>query len=835
MSRRVPARPVRKPVRKGFGWEPTHPGIHDAMDALPGTDQLLGLTELEAKRRLSAGDANRTTRKSDRTVADIVRSNLFTRFNAILGSLLIVILTLGPAVDGLFGIILVANVLIGIVQEVRAKRTLDHLLLITATTSTVLRDGQQVQVAPTDVAREDLLGLRSGSQVIADGPVVQCDELEVDESLLTGESEPQAKAVGDQLRSGSFVTAGTGWFRAEKVGDKSFANALSNEARKFAPVKSELRAVTDSVLKVVSWAIGPIAAALLIGQRVGGETWKSAIFGSATGVVEIVPEGFVLLTSMTLAMSIVRLGRHGVLVKELAAVEGLARVDTICFDKTGTLTEGDPVVETITGPDGKTPMEASAEAYALLRTLTISSANPTSKAIATFVADADASPVEGEVVPFNSTRKWAALTTPSATWVMGAPEIVLQGDRQGNANVLEHVGTQAALGKRVLILASAATSLPNEGLPNDLVAIAVLTLVESIRADAVKTLQYFAKQGVAVKIISGDNPTTVAAIARAAGMEGLDASGAVVDARNLADDAAIAQMVADAKIIGRSTPQQKQAMVAALKEQGKTVAMTGDGVNDALALKASDLAVAMGSGSEATRAVAQLVLTDGGFANLPVVVDEGRRVIANVERVAKLFLTKTMYAAVLAVATGVARIPFPFLPRQLTLVSSLTIGIPGFFLAFVPESPPTKVGFKRRIAEFSIPAGLTAAIATFAVYLTALQTRNVSVAQARTAATVALGLIGLWIVSVLARPLTKWRDLLLATMSVAGVLSVLVPAAKTFWKLDYPPLLVIAESMAITAAGIATIEVGWRVATHRRPPKASAMTGSGAVGYNTNP
>jgi magnesium-transporting ATPase (P-type) len=806
------------------------------MDAIPGTEQLVGLTQSEANQCLSAGEANRTTRGSDRTIGDIVRSNVFTRFNAILGSLLIIILTLGPAVDGLFGVILVANVLIGIVQEVRAKRTLDHLLLITATTSTVLRDGQPVEVAPTDVVRGDVVGLRSGSQVIVDGPVVASNELEVDESLLTGESEPQARAIGDQLRSGSFVTAGTGWFRAEKVGDQSFANALSNEARKFAPVQSELRAVTDSVLKVVTWAIGPIAAALLIGQRVGGETWNSAIFGSATGVVEIVPEGFVLLTSMTLAMSVVRLGRRGVLVKELAAVEGLARVDTICFDKTGTLTEGDPVVDAIVDSNGKEETESSGDAYAVLRALTINSANSTSKAIATFVSDkttSTSSRAAGEVVPFNSTRKWAALTSSSITWVMGAPEIVLGPESEANAIVLKHVAAEAALGKRVLVLASTTGGLPTDGLPPDLAASVVITLIEKMRTDAVQTLQYFAKQGVEVKIISGDNPTTVAAIARAAGMEGLDATDAIVDARTIADSDALTQMIPSARIIGRSTPQQKQTMVVALKDQGKTVAMTGDGVNDALALKVSDLAVAMGSGSEATRAVAQLVLIDGGFSNLPVVVDEGRRVIANVERVAKLFLTKTMYAALLAVATGVARIPFPFLPRQLTLVSALTIGIPGFFLAFVPDSPPTKAGFKRRITEFSVPAGLTAAIATFAVYLTALHTRKVSIGQSRTAATVALGIIGLWIVSVLARPLTKWRDLLLATMSTAGVLSVLVPASKTFWKLDYPPLLVIGEAMAITAAGIATIEVGWRLATHRRPVKIAKTTGKSALGYES--
>jgi cation-transporting P-type ATPase E len=790
---------------------------------IPGSESLRGLSDAEVSQRKRAGETNRDSGHSDRSFAQIIKANVFTRFNAILGALLVVILTLGPAVDGLFGIILVVNALIGIVQEVRAKRTLDRLVLVTTTKISVLREGGQVLLLSTEIVRDDIVGILSGSQIVADGPLLTSDALEVDESLLTGESEPQSKAVGDELRSGSFVTAGSGWFRAEKVGDNAFANSLASEARKFSPITSELRTATDAVLRLVTWGIGPIAAALLIGQRLGGETWRSAIFGSATGVVEMVPEGFVLLTSMTLALGVIRLGKEGVLVKELGAVEGLARVNTICFDKTGTLTEGAPVVEAIT-PFQETPVDLCRE---MLRALTSDTGNQTATAIQNFVKDAASDTRVETYIPFSSARKWAGVTVGSSkpsgsgglsSWIMGAPEIVLGTGGDGTTKVLAQVKEQADQGKRVLVLATSSAALSNDGLPGDLQASAMITLTERIRPDATKTLEYFAEQHVEVKIISGDNPNTVAAIARSAGMTGLDNPNAIVDARTLTDDESVAAMIAGAKVIGRSSPQQKRTMVRSLKEQDRTVAMTGDGVNDALALKDADLAIAMGSGSEATRAVGQLVLVDGGFASLPGVVAEGRRVIANVERVAKLFLTKTMYASVLAVATGVARVPFPFLPRQLTLVSALTIGISGFFLAFAPEAPPTKPGFMVRVAEFSIPAGLTAALATFASYTVALHAQRVSTEQARTAATLVLGLVGLWIVSVLARPLTKRRAALLLTMAAAGVVSFVLPQAREFWKFDNPPLPVLATSLLMALAAIGAIEVGWRIAKYRRSP-----------------
>jgi cation-transporting P-type ATPase E len=785
------------------------------MDPIPGFEAFDGLTTQEAATRRQNGESNRPSNRTDRTVFDIIRANVFTRFNAILGALLLIIIALGPSADGLFGIILIANVLVGVVQEVRAKRTLDHLSLISAATVPLIRDGNPIEVASFDVVRGDVVGLRSGAQIVADGPVLVSNELEVDESLLTGEAEPQTKAIGDDLRSGSFVVAGSGWFRAEGVGDEAFANAISAQARKFVPVKSELAEATDTVLRLVTWGIGPIAAALLLGQRLGGETWRSAIFGSATGVVEIVPEGFVLLTSMTLALSVIRLGRVGVLVKELAAVEGLARVNTICFDKTGTLTEGKPVLDEIVVLDSDT----SEEVVNILCALTIDSTNATAAAIRCGAIEKRSGIVGGRRTPFSSARKWAAIETSlngQATWILGAPEIVLFANETANQDAIENVESRTASGKRVLVLAQTAEPLPIDGLPTGLRTVALVSLVERIRPEAAPTLRFFAEQGVQVKIISGDNPGTVAAIARAAGMANLDQLNAIVDAGTLFDDDAANQTMSSALVVGRSSPQQKKRMVESLKFQRRTVAMTGDGVNDVLALKVADLAIAMGSGSEATRAVAQIVLVKGDFASLPGVVAEGRRVIANVERVAKLFITKTIYAAVLAIASGIARIPFPFLPRQLTLVSALTIGTPGFFLAFARETPPAETNFLRRVIAFSVPAGVTAAVATLASYLIALHSREVSIAEARTTATLVLSVVGLWIVSVLARPLTKWREVLLVLITSLGLVSILIQPISRFWKLDYPPSLVFIECLLIAAAAIGAVEIGWRLASRIR-------------------
>ena len=777
------------------------------------TSGLVGLTRGEAARRLLAGEGNRPTYGHGRTVHQIIRSNVFTRFNAILGSLLIVIVALGPAIDGLFGFTLLANALIGIIQEVLAKRTSDRLSVITAVKVQVLRDGHMLNIDTDDVVRGDLVGLHRGGQVVADGTIEACEGLEIDESLLTGEADAQSKGIGGSINSGSFVTAGSGWFRAERVGDDSFANALSAQVRNFVPVRSELRVATDSVLRMVTWAIGPIATALVIGQRLGGESWRQAIFGAATGVVEIVPEGFVLLTSMTLAASVIRLGRLGVLVKELAAVEGLARVDTMCFDKTGTLTEGAPTVDEIVKVgDASMPYLSG-----LLSALTIDASNATGVAVQNYLKGKGGKAIRGELVPFSSLRKWAAITTEDPgrqTWILGAPEVVMDAEPSANGALFAAVAEQTKRGRRVLLLASTNAPLTGDVLPAGLSAAALITLHEQLRRDARKTLAYFADQEVDVKIISGDSPTTVAALATAAGMPELDDDeDGVVDARNLKTEQELERVILAARVIGRTSPEQKRAMVVALQASGRTVAMTGDGVNDALAMKAADLGIAMSSGSDATKAVAQLILVDGGFAALPGVVAEGRRVIANVERVAKLFITKTVYAAAIAVLSGIARLPFPFLPRQLTLVSTLTIGFPGFFLALAPGAPRTPPGFMRRVMVFAVPAGLVAAAATFSSYAIALAQDEVSTAQARTVATMVIGLIGFWVVDVLARSLPRWRFLLFGAIFIGGFASAAVPSLRTFWNMEFPPIAVTAEAVGFALGAIALIEIGWRIGT----------------------
>ncbi len=831
--------------------------------------RLAGLSSAEAQRRFMAGDGNVTSTRHGRSVRQIVRANVITRFNAILGALVVIIVTLGSVVDGLFAIVIVVNVLIGVVQEIRSQQTLDRLLLITAPTAVVLRDEEETEVRTVDVVRGDLVGLRAGAQVVVDGTLEVGDGIEIDESLVSGESDPQRKSVGDQLRSGSFVATGTGWLRAGKVGEQSFANTLARQARDVAVRRSELSEATDVILRIVTWAIVPIAAALFIGQRLGGDTLKNSVFAAASGVVEIVPEGFVLLTSMTLAISVIRLGRSNVLVKELAAVEGLARVDTVCFDKTGTLTTGKPFVDRIITL-GRDP-----DAYirGALFALTATNENATSRAIQERVRSGSFVRFHVESrIPFSSERKWSAAVTSTAStigrsvWVLGAPDVLIpdfsapgvfgrevvedapdslralagkrslmlavsvdeasvdnamvqtattQTARADDVNVLQHGAGREPLG--VVEPAPNPPSLSNPpSLPKRLRPVALIVLTEDVRKDARQSLRYFAEESVDAKVISGDNAQTVAAVAEMVGLPNLRRPGAVVDARTLSDESGLIEAIRNASVIGRTTPQQKQSIIAALRADGHTVAMTGDGVNDVLALKTADLGIAMGSGSDASRAVADVVLIDGNFSALAGVVAEGRRVIANVERVAKLFLTKTVYAAALAIASGIAELPFPFLPRQLTLITTLTIGVPGFFLAFASNEPKATHGFLRRSLVFALPAGLVSAVGTFAAYSIALKRDGVSVAQARTASTLTLGLIGFWIVAVLARPLTKGRDALLGTIFGMAIFSGLSPTMRKFWALKPPGVLVLAEAVVVATLAIACIEGGWRLVTTSR-------------------
>jgi len=767
-----------------------------------------GLTEAEVAERRSRGLVNVTTASTKRTVAGIVRANVLTRFNAILGTLLVVVLAIGDYRDALFGIVLVSNALIGIVQELRAKRTLDRLELVAAPRATVVRDGARREVAVTEVVQDDLLEAHPGDQIVVDGVVVASDSLEVDESLLTGEADPVTKGPGDQVLSGSFVVAGHGRYQATAVGDAAYAARLAAEAKQFSLARSELREGTDRILRVLTWVLVPTAALLVASQLSSNASFVDAVSGSVAGIAASIPEGLVLLTSMAFAVGVIRLGRRQALVQELAAVEVLARVDVVCVDKTGTLTAGGLSAGDLHVVDD---MLTEADVRAGIASLVAAEERPNPSLAALGQLGAGTPWPATARVPFSSARKWsAARFDDGGTWILGAPDVLLpDGDP-----VRDRAEELAAAGSRVLLICRTAATLEGEVLPGGRRPAALCCLEEQVRPEAPDTIAWFRRQGVAVKVISGDHPVTVGNVAEQVGVEGASQP---VDARDLPEDPqALADLLEERSVFGRVQPHQKRAMVAALQSRGHVVAMTGDGVNDVLALKDADIGVSMGSGSGATRSVAQLVLLDDSFASLPAVVAEGRRVIANIERVANLFVTKSVYALLLSIAIGVAQLPFPFYPRHLTIISSLTIGIPGFFLALAPNERRAQPGFVGRVARFAVPAGVVAAAATFGGYYLARTEPGISLAGERTTAVIVLFLVAAWVLMILARPLTKARVAMLSSLGLAFVLAMSIPFTRDFFELRIPPVIVVFAAIGIAAIAIGVLEAGWQVVEWRR-------------------
>jgi cation-transporting ATPase E len=758
-----------------------------------------GLTAAQVQERMARGAVNDSGERTSRTIGEIVRANVFTRFNAILGAMLAVILVVGPIQDATFGIVLVANAAIGIIQEIRAKRTLDRLAVLHAPRARVVRDGIDVEIAVEDVVLDDVLDLRPGDQIPCDGIVRLAVGLEVDESLLTGESDPVDKDPDDEVYSGSFVVAGSGRFQATRVGAEAYARKLAAEARRFQLTRSELMEGINLILRLVTWALIPTSA-LLLWSQLGDDQLDAALRGTVAGVVGMVPEGLVLLTSVAFGVAAVTLARRKVLVQELPAVEGLARVDVVCLDKTGTLTEGEIVFDEVE------ELDDGDVAVALGALAADENRNATLDALAAAFAPPEGWTRAG-VVPFSSARKWSAASFEEhGTWVMGAPEMVFP---DASVPVRRRADEIAAEGRRVLVLACTPTPLDGEGLPPGLVPKALVMFAEKIRPDAADTLRYFDEQGVILKVISGDNPRTVAAVAKRVRLPGADAA---VDARELPEDQAeLAESLEQNAVFGRVTPQQKRAMVGALQLKGHVVAMTGDGVNDALALKDADIGVAMGSGAAATRAVAQLVLLDSRFATMPGVVAEGRRVIANIERSANLFVTKTVYATLLAIAVVIAGWKYPYLPRHLTIISTFTIGIPGFFLAIAPNPRRYIPGFVERVLRFCVPAGIVAAAAALVSYGIAFYGNDLPLRESRTTAALVLIAVGLWVLVIQARPFNWWKTLLVASMVGCVALILAIPGLRDFYALQLPPNDVLVEASIVAGIAIALLEVGWRL------------------------
>ncbi|MGY2003694.1 HAD-IC family P-type ATPase [Blastococcus sp. SYSU DS1024] len=776
--------------------------------------------------RVAAGAVNATAARTSRTLGEILWTNVFTFFNGLLAALWVVAVLAGRWQNALFGGVVVANSAIGIVQELRAKRTLDRLAVLSAPRARPVRDGREQETPVEDVVLDDLLVVQAGDQVPVDGVLREGAGLSVDESLLTGEADAIAKAPGDELLSGSVVLAGSGRMQATAVGDAAYAARLAAEARAFTRTRSELQAGTNRILRWIAVGLLVVGPLVLWSQfrTADNEDWRDAVTGTVGALVGMVPEGLVLLTTLAFLVATVGLARRQVLVQELPAVEGLARVDVVCLDKTGTLTHGDVGFDHL---ESLADDAASAQALALLAVA--DGGNATARALAAAFPAPDGERVT-DGVPFSSARKWSAVRTAGgASWVLGAPEMVLpapgasaQRDARARADGL------AAAGRRVLLLARSsepwAGSAAEPDLPPGLEPVALVVLAERIRDDAAEVLRYFTDQGVALKVISGDNPRTVGAVAAAVGVPGVTGAADAVDARSLPEDPdELGAVLETASVFGRVTPHQKRAMVRALRARGHVVAMTGDGVNDALALKDADIGVAMGNGAPATRAVAQLVLLDGRFAHLPHAVAEGRRVIANIERAANLFLVKNVYSLVLALVTVATLVAYPLEPVQLTLISTLTIGVPGFFLALAPNRRRYVPGFVGRVLRFSVPTGLVIGAAAYAGYAaTRWLDPGGGVAAARTTATVVVLVVALWALAVLARPFTAGKAALLAGMAGLAALAVSLPAFRENVLLLRPSAPALLLAAGLGAAGALLVEVIARAGAVDHAPEVGA-------------
>lgn len=772
-----------------------------------------GLSDAEVAARVADGLVNAAPERATRSVADIVRANVFTRINAILGVLLLIVLATGSLINGLFGLLIVANSVIGMVQEIRAKRTLDELAIIGQAKPLVRRRSGTRAVAPCEVVLGDIIELGPGDQVVVDGEVVEATALEVDESLLTGEADPVAAAVGDPVLSGSFVVAGTGAYRATKVGPQAYAAKLAEEASKFTLVKSELREGINRILAFITYLLVPAGLLTIYTQLFTTHAqWRQAVLRTVGALVPMVPEGLVLLTSVAFAIGVVRLGQRRCLVQELPAIEGLARVDVVCTDKTGTLTESGMRVARVEGLEG-TVGQRITDALAAL-----AAADPRPNASISAIGEEYPQPPGWAVTataPFKSATKWSGVSFGDhGNWVIGAPDVLLRPGSAAAAQA-ERIG---ATGLRVLLLAAAEIPVDRPEAPGRLTPLALVVLEQRVRPDARDTLEFFAEQDVAIKILSGDNAVSVGAVAATLGL-----SGRTLDARELpAESGRLADTLEQYTTFGRVRPDQKRAIVRALQAHRHTVAMTGDGVNDVLALKDADIGVAMGAGSPASRAVAQIVLLDNAFATLPYVVGEGRRVIGNIERVANLFLTKTVYSVLLALLVGLEclfakalhadPLLYPFQPIHVTIAAWFTIGIPSFILSLAPNNERAHAGFVRRVLSSAVPAGLVVGAATFASYLVAYRGRHATFEQqeqASTAALITLLVGALWVLAVVARPYQWWRVALVISSGLAYVAIFNLPIARKEFLLDPSNVTVTSTALAIGALGAAAIEASW--------------------------
>ena len=778
-----------------------------------------GLTSKEVVQRIESGQSNAVKTSTSRSVQDIVRANVFTLFNGIIFAAMVLVLITGSWRDAVFGFVIIINTGIGIVTELRAKRTLDKLSILVASEFLVHRDGRDVEVPHNEIVLDDLLWIRAGEQVPADGQIIQTWGLELDESMLTGESRTVRHKVGEQVYSGATAVSGMALVKVNAVGSHSYAATLTAQAKVYKKTVSDLNKGINTILKFMTFLVVPLCILLILSQihTVGGwgtalstGEWRQAVVSAVAGVVGMIPEGLVLLTSLNFAVAAMRLARHNTLVQELESVETLARVDALNLDKTGTITDGGIAFNRLVMLDSANAAAEQAATQALYDCCNEEQPNGTGQAVlAGLKAQGYGAGAVESRVPFSSARKWSAVRKSGETWYMGAPEVIISALEGDYSSVLQQVNEYANDGNRVLLVARSTAPLsPRSGLRDaveganvsdgpqlDVQAepVALVLCSEKIREDAERTLAWFREQGVRCRVISGDNPVTVGAIARRVKLTG-DHEPVAMDARELPEDVnELARVLENVDVLGRVLPDQKKAIVQALHTQNHVVAMTGDGVNDALAIKEADLGIAMGNAAPATKAVAQVVLVDSKFSHLPDVVARGRQVMANMERVASLFLVKTVYSALISLGVVLTQIPYPYLPRHITYIGALTIGMPAFILALAPNTRRYIPGFLKRVVTFALPGGIATALSVLlaAWVLPPVMGWNVTgdatdLSALRATSAIILFAMGVFVLARVARPLNGWRGVLVAVFAAAGVIGAFVPFVANFFALILP-------------------------------------------------
>ena len=844
-----------------------------------------GLSGAEVDARVAAGEVNRVKTSTSRSVLDIVRANVFTLFNGIILAAMVLVLITGSWRDAVFGFVIIINTGIGIITELKAKRTLDKLSILVASDFLVRRDGKNVQVPHDRIVLGDLLWIRAGEQVPADAEIIRTWGLELDESMLTGESRTVRKTEGEQAYSGSTAVSGLALARVSAVGEHSYAATLTAQAKVYKKTVSDLNKGINTILKFMTFLVVPLCVLLIWSQinTVGGwdaaiasGEWRQAVVSAVAGVVGMIPEGLVLLTSLNFAVAAMRLARKNTLVQELESVETLARVDCLNLDKTGTITDGGIAFSKLVMLDGDQDEQVVLQALYDLS----NEENPNGTGQAVLVGLGERGYSAGDLaarVPFSSARKWSAIArsldsdfvsarddgmgavparddgmgavpvrddgmgavpvrddvqgvsassvilsegrspkSKDLVWTMGAPEVILSALDGDYADILAQVNEYANDGNRVLLVVCSETGIPDDFAEDPRLdpsgrPVALVLCAERIRSDAEQTLAWFREQGVRCRVISGDNPVTVGAIARKVRLTG-DRTPVAMDARELPSDTAeLAKVLDGVDVLGRVLPEQKKAIVDALHTQDHVVAMTGDGVNDSLALKEADLGIAMGNAAPATKAVAQVVLVDSKFSHLPDVVARGRQVMANMERVAGLFLVKTVYSALISLGVVLTAIPYPYLPRHITYVGALTIGVPAFVLALAPNTRRYLPGFLKRVVHFALPGGIATGLSVLcaAWFLPGIMGWDVDASKAdlaalRATSAIILFLMGVFVLARVAQPLNSWRGGLVAFFAAAGVIGMFIPFVANFFALRLPTGRTLVATL-IALAGAAVI------------------------------